>query len=77
MNMPRHFQNEGKGCHYLVLWLDCDREGENICYEVMDCVLGSMRGGNKESLMGRVYRAKFSAIVVVIQGNQHPNIGSI
>ena len=24
----RHLQNEAKGCDYLVLWLDCDREGK-------------------------------------------------
>ena len=57
----KHLEREAKGCDVLVLWLDCDREGENICYEVIDVVLGHMRG-SKESIMGRVYRAKFSAI---------------
>eukprot|EP00210_Caulerpa_lentillifera_P003718 g3551.t1 len=54
----QHLKTEAKGCSYLILWLDCDREGENICFEVMDHTLPFM---NKVSNQ-QVFRAKFSAI---------------
>jgi DNA topoisomerase-3 len=34
--MTEHLQAEATGCHVLVLWLDCDREGEAIAFEVVD-----------------------------------------
>ena len=42
----------------LCLWLDCDREGENICYEVIHNVLPYM---NKKDYQ-QVYRALFSSL---------------
>ena len=42
----------------LCLWLDCDREGENICYEVMYHCLPNM---NKKDYQ-QVYRAIFSSL---------------
>ncbi|CAM6081712.1 unnamed protein product [Calypogeia fissa] len=54
----KHLQQEGRGTDYLVLWLDCDREGENICFEVMESAVPAMRRGNGQ----QVFRARFSAI---------------
>ena len=56
---------------YLFLWLDCDREGENICLEVLRVLRsrGLFVGDDAEgaasassSSNSRVYRAKFSAL---------------
>ena len=42
----------------LCLWLDCDREGENICYEVIHNTLPFM---NKKDYQ-QIYRALFSSL---------------
>ncbi|NXA65859.1 TOP3B topoisomerase, partial [Mohoua ochrocephala] len=60
LTMVKFLQVEGRGCDCIVLWLDCDKEGENICFEVLDAVLPVM---NKPRGTERtIYRAKFSSI---------------
>ncbi|KAM4649102.1 DNA topoisomerase 3-beta-1 isoform 2-T5 [Amazona ochrocephala] len=60
LTMVKFLQVEGRGCDCIVLWLDCDKEGENICFEVLDAVLPVM---NKPRSSERtIYRAKFSSI---------------
>ncbi len=49
-------QQEARGCQRLVLWLDCDREGENIAFEVVEVC----RGVNRSI---QLYRAHFSAMI--------------
>ena len=60
LHMAKFLQIEGRGVDYVVLWLDCDREGENICFEVLEHVKPVMKGsgGGRQT----VFRAKFSAI---------------
>ncbi|KAK1293909.1 hypothetical protein QJS10_CPA16g00508 [Acorus calamus] len=53
----RHLHQEARGCGALVLWLDCDREGENICFEVIECA-----GFDGSDAGRRVYRARFSSV---------------
>ena len=61
----KHLEREASGADYLVLWLDCDREGENICFEVLRCVERALKRG-ADYTMGSptqtVFRAKFSAV---------------
>ncbi|KAG7995301.1 hypothetical protein I3843_01G102700 [Carya illinoinensis] len=54
----RHLNQEARGCGHLVLWLDCDREGENICFEVIECT-----GFHTRDASRRVYRARFSSVI--------------
>jgi len=48
-----------KNMDFMVLWLDCDKEGENICFEVLDVC---KRNIPKSTKVQRIYRAKFSSI---------------
>ncbi|CAK0738823.1 hypothetical protein CVIRNUC_001098 [Coccomyxa viridis] len=54
--VERNLQEQARQCQWLVLWLDCDREGENIAFEVIDVC----RRANPRLL---IKRAKFSALV--------------
>ncbi len=58
LKMPAFLEKEAAGADALVLWLDCDKEGENICFEVIDAVRRSMSRFD----MRNVYRAVFSSI---------------
>jgi len=54
-NLQRNLEREVRGAHVLMLWLDCDREGENICFEVMDIC-------RRVNHRLRSLRARFSAV---------------
>uniref|UniRef100_A0AAV1UJH4 DNA topoisomerase n=1 Tax=Peronospora matthiolae TaxID=2874970 RepID=A0AAV1UJH4_9STRA len=57
---------EAKQSQWLVLWLDCDREGENIAYEVKSIC-------EKSNRRLRVFRSHFSALIPrdIIYAVQH------
>ncbi|MES1921983.1 DNA topoisomerase 3-alpha, partial [Bonamia ostreae] len=54
--IARTLKEEAKNCQKLILWLDCDREGENIAFEVIDICLAANPKLN-------IKRAKFSALI--------------
>lgn len=49
-------EEEARRCQWLVLWLDCDREGENIAYEVVDVC-------HTTNPQLNIWRAHFSALI--------------
>ena len=53
--LENNLKEYAKKCNVLVLWLDCDREGENIAFEVIDVV-------KKQNPKIEILRAHFSAL---------------
>lgn len=56
--LQRMLQNQVRTVDAVILWLDCDREGEAICDEVRTvCLEGNPR------IRDKIYRAKFSTLL--------------
>ncbi|KAJ6810794.1 putative DNA topoisomerase 3-alpha isoform X1 [Iris pallida] len=56
LDIKRTLEEEARRCQWLVLWLDCDREGENIAFEVVEvCTAVNNRLD--------IWRARFSALI--------------
>ena len=55
LRVVEHLQELGQESDFLFLWLDCDREGENIGFEVISLTQDYIHYDN-------VYRARFSAL---------------
>lgn len=56
LRIVENLQELATECEYLVLWLDCDREGENIGFEVIGVCRESFPTDEN------IYRAQFSAL---------------
>eukprot|EP01103_Thecamoeba_quadrilineata_P000936 TRINITY_DN10828_c0_g1_i1.p1 TRINITY_DN10828_c0_g1~~TRINITY_DN10828_c0_g1_i1.p1 ORF type:complete len:959 (+),score=147.26 TRINITY_DN10828_c0_g1_i1:12-2888(+) len=56
IQISQTLEREIRGCQWLVLWLDCDREGENIAFEVIEVC-------TKLNKHLQIYRARFSELI--------------
>lgn len=56
LDIRRTLEEEARKCQWLVLWLDCDREGENIAFEVVE-VCSSVNS------QLNIWRAHFSSLI--------------
>ncbi|KAL4445249.1 hypothetical protein ABPG74_022062 [Tetrahymena malaccensis] len=59
-DIVKHLQYEAKNCSYLLLWLDNDREGENICFEVKQICERVMYGLGDN--VQQILRSRFSSL---------------
>lgn len=69
--IEKTLMKEAKYSQWLILWLDCDREGENIAYEVKSIC-------ERSNAKMRVFRARFSALIPLdishaVQNLSEPN----
>ena len=72
VDIQRTLEEEARKCSILLLWLDCDLEGENIGFEVIDICKKS-----NPNLV--VHRARFSALIPrdifrTLQLPENPNV---
>ncbi|XP_042417323.1 DNA topoisomerase 3-alpha-like [Zingiber officinale] len=56
LDIKKTLEEEARKCQWLVLWLDCDREGENIAFEVIEVCTAANDNLN-------IWRARFSALI--------------
>ena len=54
-DIKRTLEREARNCQKLIIWTDCDREGENIGFEIIECC----RAVNQRL---DIWRARFSEI---------------
>eukprot|EP00485_Elphidium_margaritaceum_P002929 CAMPEP_0202705756 /NCGR_PEP_ID=MMETSP1385-20130828/18269_1 /ASSEMBLY_ACC=CAM_ASM_000861 /TAXON_ID=933848 /ORGANISM="Elphidium margaritaceum" /LENGTH=132 /DNA_ID=CAMNT_0049364061 /DNA_START=127 /DNA_END=521 /DNA_ORIENTATION=- len=68
-------QREARKCQVLVLWLDCDREGENIAFEVIQvCREANPRLTLKRARFSSLVPADiWRAINQLVEPNSHEN----
>ncbi|XP_031765150.2 DNA topoisomerase 3-alpha [Galleria mellonella] len=69
--IKKTLEREVRSCHGLIIWTDCDREGENIGFEIIEVCKAIKNNLN-------VFRAKFSEITGVsvkraLQNLEQPN----